>query len=152
MLALQPSLAIRPAREEDLVEIGRLEEAAFVDSWPPPMISHELTHPRALLLVASWGEGGPLVSYISFRHGGGESELLRLAVDPEERRRGVGRTVVHHGFELLRSVGVESCHLEVRMDNEGAIAFYRDLGFERSGRRRSYYRDGSDALVFSRPL
>ena len=28
------------------------------------------------------------------------------------------------------------------MDNEGAIAFYQDLGFERVGRRRGYYRDG----------
>ena len=38
------------------------------------------------------------------------------------------------------------------MDNEGAIAFYQALGFVRAGRRRSYYRDGTDAAIYSLAL
>lgn len=152
MLAELPALTIRPARAADLEHLAVLEEASFVDSWPHPLLDYELTHPYALLLVASWGEGLPPVGYVSFRFVTDESEVLRLAVDPAERRRGVARALVEHGFTLLRRKGIASCHLEVRMDNEAAIAFYRSLGFERTGRRRSYYRDGSDAIILSRPI
>lgn len=143
---------VRPARAEDLARMAWLEEAAFRDSWPEEMLAHELTHPRALLLVAAWAEGRPAVGYVSFRSGAGEAELLRLAVDPAERRRGVARALVEAGFDLLRGQGVETCFLEVRQDNEGAIAFYLDLDFERAGRRRGYYRDGTDALIYSLAL
>lgn len=151
MQALKPVLFIRQAGAEDLPRIAWLEEAAFADPWPFDLLAYEFGHPRGFLLVASWDDGAPS-GYVAFRHGGGESELLRLAVDPRERRRGVARTLVEHGLERLRQEGVQSCHLEVRMDNEGAIAFYLDLGFERSGRRKSYYRDGTDAILYSLTL
>ena len=48
---------VRPARAEDLARMAWLEEAAFRDSWPGEMLAHELTHPRALLLVATWADG-----------------------------------------------------------------------------------------------
>jgi ribosomal-protein-alanine N-acetyltransferase len=141
-------LCIRTAGTEDLRRIAWLEEASFEDSWPYDLLAYELTHPRGLVLLASW-DAEPAAGYVALRHGGGESEILRLAVAPEARRHGVARALVTSGLERLRQERVESCHLEVRMDNEGAIAFYRALGFARTGRRRRYYRDGSDALVLS---
>ena len=146
-----PLLVVRPAREEDLDRIGGLEESGFPDPWPADLLAYELRHPGAILLVATWGEG-PVAGYAAFRHGGGEAELLRLSVDPEERRRGIGQALVTRGLERLREAGVERCFLEVRLHNEGAIACYRSLGFELAGLRRAYYRDGSDALVYSRKL
>jgi [ribosomal protein S18]-alanine N-acetyltransferase len=148
-ISFQPT--IRLAREDDLHRIAWLEDAAFADPWPYDLLAYEFTHPRGFLLVASWSDC-PASGYVAFRHGGGEAEMLRLAVDPRERRRGVARTLVDCGLERLREENVQACFLEVRMDNEGAIAFYRALGFERAGRRRSYYRDGTDALVYSLAL
>jgi [ribosomal protein S18]-alanine N-acetyltransferase len=145
------SLTVRPVQPEDLRRVAWLEESAFVDSWPYDLVAYELTNPRAILLLAE-REGEPAAGYISLRHGGGEAEIFRLAVAPDERRRGVARTLVASGLERLRELKVESCHLEVRMDNEGAIAFYRALGFARSGRRRGYYQDGMDAMVLSLTL
>jgi ribosomal-protein-alanine N-acetyltransferase len=150
-MTASPPLTIRPAGTDDLQRIAWLEDAAFVESWPYDLIAYEITHPRALLLLAAWGEE-PAAGYASFRYGGGEAEILRLAVDPAARRRGVARALVLDGLERLRGQKVASCHLEVRMDNEGAIAFYKALGFSRTGRRRGYYRDGSDAMVLSLTL
>jgi ribosomal-protein-alanine N-acetyltransferase len=146
-----PPLSIRPVLPADLRRVAWLEEASFHDAWPYDLLAYELTHPRAICLLAEHA-GEPAAGYISLRHGGGEAEILRLAVDPAARRRGVARALVACGLAQLRGKKVESCHLEVRMDNEGAIAFYRALGFARAGRRRHYYRDGTDALVLSRVL
>jgi ribosomal-protein-alanine acetyltransferase len=145
---LASPLSIRPVLPGDLRRIEWLEEAAFTEAWPYELLAYELKHPRAIVLLAEW-DGEPAAGYVSFRHGGGESEMLRLAVDPAARRRGVARALVARGLDRLRQEKVDSCHLEVRMDNEGAIAFYRALGFARTGRRRHYYRDGSDAMVLS---
>jgi [ribosomal protein S18]-alanine N-acetyltransferase len=146
------AIAVRPARAEDLERITRLEDAAFEDSWPLDLLAYELTHPRAFLLVASRGDDAPLPGYVLFHRVAGEAELLRLAVDPPERRRGIGRLLVERGLERLRRENVQVCFLEVRMDNEPAIELYKRMGFERVGRRRGYYRDGTDALILSLPL
>jgi ribosomal-protein-alanine N-acetyltransferase len=145
------SLTVRPVQPEDLRRVAWLEESGFVHSWPYDLVAYELTNPRAIMLLAE-REGEPAAGYVSIRHGGGEAEIFRLAVAPEERRRGVARTLIAAGLERLRVLKVESCHLEVRMDNEGAIAFYYTLGFARSGRRRGYYQDGMDAMVLSLTL
>jgi [ribosomal protein S18]-alanine N-acetyltransferase len=145
------TLLVRPARAADLEEIARLEEAAFGDPWPREMLETELAHPRALLLLACRDESSP-AGYAAFRHAAGEAELLRLATLPEERRRGIARALVAEGLERLERDGVQVCFLEVRMDNTPAIALYEALGFARIGRRRGYYRDGADALVFALEL
>lgn len=146
------ALAVRPARAADLDAIVRLEAAAFKDAWPAEMLAGELSHPRSLLLVAAREEAAPPAGYAAFRHAAGEAELLRLAVLPEERRRGIARALVAEGIERLLAAGVQVCFLEVRADNGPAIALYERLGFARIGRRRGYYRDGSDALRFALEL
>ncbi len=143
-------LILRPVRSGDLSAIAELEEAAFQDFWPREMLACEIEHPRAVLLLAS--RSGRPVGYAAFRHAAGEAELLRLGVRPEERRLGVARALVAEGLARLRQEGVQVCFLEVRQDNEPAIALYERLGFARNGRRRGYYRDGADALIYVQEL
>jgi ribosomal-protein-alanine N-acetyltransferase len=144
-----------------LPRLAELEAAAFADPWSPEMLATELRHPGSVLLVASGapgaagpgdGEGRALGGYACFRVGAGEAELLRVAVAPEARGRGIARQLIAAGFERLRAAGVASCFLEVRPGNASALAVYHALGFEPRGRRRAYYRDGSDALVLRRDL
>ena len=151
-ISLYPFPLLRTARLDDLERIAWLEQLGFPDPWPRELLAYEISHPMSLVLVAVWAEGLPPAGYASFRKGGGEAELLRLAVAPGERRRGVARALVTGGIERLRPAGIETCFLEVRTNNDGAIAFYQELGFERVGRRPGYYRDGSDALVYARPV
>lgn len=146
---MKPSVRVRPARGTDLLRIAELEETAFPESWPVDLLAFELAHPQGILLVATSQDGSPAGGYAIFRHGAGEAELLRIGVDPGERRQGLARALVAEGVKRLLREGVEVCHLEVRIDNHGAIALYEALGFERTGHRRGYYRDGTDALIYS---
>ena len=146
-----PEPTVRPARGADLLRLAEIEAASFADPWPVDLLAVELVHPQAVLLAASRG-GEPAAGYALFRHVAGEAELLRVGVAPEERRRGLARALVAAGLARLRAEKVDVCHLEVRIDNYGAIALYEDLGFERTGRRRGYYREGTDALIYSKSL
>lgn len=70
-----------------------------------------------------------------------ETEILTLAVHPDFRRRGIGKS-------LVRSVqGKGKVFLEVAVCNTPALALYVQCGFVKAGLRRGYYRDGSDAQV-----
>jgi len=142
---------VRPARGADLLRLAEIETASFADAWPVDLLAVELVHPQAILLAVS-REREPPAGYAVFRHVAGEAELLRIGVDPGERRQGLARALVAAGLARLRQEKVEVCHLEVRADNQGAIALYEELGFERTGRRRGYYRDGTDALLYAKSL
>jgi ribosomal-protein-alanine acetyltransferase len=150
-----PPITIRPVRGADLLRIAEIESNAFADPWPVALLAIELVHPQAILLAASRDRGpaaGPAGGYIAIRHAAGEAEILRVAVAPAERRQGLARTLVEAGLARLRQEGVEVCHLEVRVDNLGAIALYESLGFAQTGRRRGYYRNGTDALLYAKSL
>jgi ribosomal-protein-alanine N-acetyltransferase len=143
-------LTVRPAQGRDLLRVEELEAFSFPEPWPVDLLSFELAHPQALLLVAARGSA-PAVGYAIFRHAVGEAELLRVGVAPEERRQGIAKALLEEGMARLRRQSVEVCFLEVRINNP-AIHLYEALGFARTGFRRGYYRDGTDALVMSRKL
>jgi ribosomal-protein-alanine N-acetyltransferase len=67
----------------------------------------------------------------------GEHELLNLAVAPDFRRQGIGRSLVNAYLEA--STG--AVFLEVRPSNTAARIFYKSLGFEEVTVRPQYYRD-----------
>ncbi len=144
---------MRPAAAADLPCLVELEAAGFAEPWSPEMLAAELMHPGGVVLVADGSDGRRAPSgYACFRLGAGEAELLRVAVAPEARGRGIARQLIAAGFDRLRAAGIASCFLEVRPANISALAVYHALGFERRGHRRAYYRDGSDALVLRRDL
>lgn len=144
---------LRRAGETDVDGIVQLEEAAFGDPWPRSAIEHEIANPASLVLLARELENdGSALGYISFRQFGDEAEMLRLAVAPAARRRGLARALVQAGLARLTAVGVERCFLEVRSDNDPALGCYLSLGFAEVGRRPGYYRDGTEARVLARLL
>ena len=113
-----------------------------------------------ILLLAKSGtriwvaeEAGDLVGVSAARTVADEVEVLTLGVAASWRRRGVGRSLMVAALTEAGQAGAARVFLEVRESNRGARAFYAELGFIETGRRRNYYRDpAEDALVLSRPV
>ena len=80
------------------------------------------------------------------------AELQRIAVAPDHRRTGIAGRLLADVVRLARAEDVQRLLLEVRPDNEGALAFYGAQGFVELDRRPRYYRDGADAIVLELPL
>ncbi|MFN2307415.1 MAG: GNAT family N-acetyltransferase [Paracoccaceae bacterium] len=68
-----------------------------------------------------------------------EVEILTVATHPDHRRAGLARRRVAALLDKARNMGATTAFLEVAADNGAARALYRDLGFDETGRRRSYY-------------
>ncbi len=65
---------------------------------------------------------------------GPETELLALAVDGAERRRGIGADLVEAFLRTARATGSSSARVVVGRENHSAIALYSRAGFNESTR------------------
>jgi [ribosomal protein S18]-alanine N-acetyltransferase len=81
------------------------------------------------------------------------ADVQTLAVAPAYQRRGIGTTLLTAVIDEATRRRVGALLLEVRSDNDPALALYRRHGFERISRRGGYYDGGKvDALVLRRVL
>ena len=110
--------------------------------------------PHGVVLLArdvSNGEG-VLVGFASARLSVDEVDVIRLAVEADQRRRGTGRALLDGLVGWAEEVGAAAVVLEVRAGNVAAQQLYAAAGFTQDGRRPRYYPDGEDALLLRRPL
>lgn len=78
--------------------------------------------------------------------------ILNIAVDPEFRRRGLGKRLLEYALDYCRHLGAEQVELEVRTSNTIAIQLYQKYGFVIRERVPYYYSDGEDAFVMVKTL
>ena len=141
---------IRPTEERDHSRVAHLETLSFPDPWSQASLTELLRQSASLSLVAEDpGAEQPITGYLLIRLAGNEAELLRIAVHPDRRLEGVGRLLLQAAITELEHKRVERCFLEVRADNEAAVALYGRFPARHVSRRASYYRDGTEALVLS---
>lgn len=74
---------------------------------------------------------------------GDELELLKIAIMPEYRGKGVAQEFFK---TCLCDLGSKVVFLEVEAGNSAARNFYQKLGFKTLNKVEKYYRDGSDCL------
>ncbi len=55
--------------------------------------------------------------------------LYAVAVDPGQRRGGVGTALVRHAEQMLRDLGCGKVNLQVRATNAAVVSFYERLGY-----------------------
>jgi ribosomal-protein-alanine N-acetyltransferase len=127
-----------------------IERRTFTTPWSLAMFVLELSKSTGLCLAAA-DEDGELLGYLICSRFDTVWHLMNVAVDPGQRRRGVGSALLAQMIE--RAGPDEEYTLEVRPSNEQAITLYERLGFRAAGRRPRYYRDnGEDALIMWRTL
>ena len=103
-----------------------------------------------------WEDGGRVVgnvSLIPFFKGGRKIYLIaNVATNPDYRRRGIARTLTDAAMRRAREKQAASIWLHVRVDNNGAIRLYRDLGFQERARRTSWQTAPGTALPGDLPV
>ena len=128
------------------------------DAWSSSLVADELGRADRIWWAAyasdpslPVSEDAPLIGYAGGWVVDGDVQILKVGVDPAFRRRGIARELIGRIASDARSLGAQTCSLEVRAGNEGAQALYTSLGFESLGVRPRYYSDGEDALIMKSP-
>ena len=142
--------------EVDIDAILAIEKRSFSLVWTRSSFLEELINENAYAyLVKGKDENNAvsIVAYVCFRLITKELHILKIAVTPEWRCRGVASWLLSHCLTLARKKDADVALLEVRTSNKPALSFYHKLGFQLIGRRTNYYSDtGEDALVLIKNL
>jgi len=75
-------------------------------------------------------EDGAIVATIMAGYDGHRGWLNYLGVDPDQRRRGLGKKIVQAAVTALEQEGCPKINLQIRDTNRDAIAFYESIGFK----------------------
>jgi ribosomal-protein-alanine N-acetyltransferase len=79
-----------------------------------------------------------------------EAEIITIGVTTP--RQGIATELMAQAIATARAAGVTKIHLEVAEDNAPACALYAAQNFIQTGRRKSYYANGTDALTLALDL
>jgi putative acetyltransferase len=74
-------------------------------------------------------DNSKIVGAILSGHDGRRGFIHHLAVDAEYRRQRIGRRLVEKSLTVLKSIGIQKCHIFIFNNNTGGIKFWQKIGW-----------------------
>lgn len=134
-------LLIRDFRYDDLTSVAGIVSSVFNRFYNDSFYEsiYESWRDGFLVVESENGIMGVLTAMISAPK---EARILLMAVRPEYRNRGIGRSMLAEFTERCFGKDLKVINLEVRINNDSAIRFYRNHGFKVLSVIPNYYEDG----------
>ena len=134
---------IRNAGSQDIAAVLELWASAgsvpaVGDDSPAGLTQLLAADPRALIVAEV---DGVLVGSLIAAWDGWRGSFYRLAVAPEQRRRGLATLLLRAGEQRLRERGAIRLTAIVADDEDGAMGFWRAAGYERQEHRARFVRN-----------
>ncbi len=161
MMALTTETAnvhLRWMTPRDVDELMQIEYSSFEDVWPADEFKRLLAKKPCVGFVAYQDAGGPrskIVGYMMYQMSKGGFELLKLAVHPDHRQRGVGKALADKPFHKLRTSYRSRVEVVVREKNVPAQKFFRTVGLRAEKCLKRHFRadedlklEAEDGIVF----
>jgi ribosomal protein S18 acetylase RimI-like enzyme len=124
---------LRRAWGRDQAAVLQVDAAAFPPFWQldeAGLIDALTATPHTRFQVAV-SDTGTVVGYAITGRSGRNGYLQRLAVDPLQQGRGLGRALVVDGLRWLSRWRAEQCVVNTQWGNEAALGLYERVGFHR---------------------
>lgn len=118
--------------------------------WTPARVKRQIQDKDTMVLIAS--RAGAMAGFAIMRFGDDHAHLFLLAVRPEFRQTGIGRSMMEWLEKSCRTAGMQTVRLEVRASNRVALRFYRKLGYHLIATVAGYYDRREAAAIMVRTL
>ena len=146
-------MVLREYRTGDFEALVALDRSCF-----EPGIAYSAAEMRRYLsletreAIVAESEGEIVGFCLGYRAPHDTGRIITLDVRSDRRRSGLGRELLTSTILRLAAAGARETVLEVDERNQGAIAFYEELGFRPRGRIPNYYGPGRPALKMCRKV
>ena len=148
MSGVDSRVTIRPARPTDLPELRAIQASTL--SEPAPTLLTAAVEGAGLALTAVLDQA---CGYILALTADGSAYVPELAVAHSCQRRGIGTKLLEAVGQRANANGADQLRLTVRLEDDGARAFYREQGFDVIARLPDHFESGSGTgLLFARRL
>ncbi|MCK9454702.1 MAG: ribosomal protein S18-alanine N-acetyltransferase [Sulfurimonas sp.] len=139
-------MKIRKALKSDTSSLYALEGELFTKENYPLSRASFAYHVKSNLLYVAEVEG-KIVGYILVLIKRKNAKLYSIGVAKAYRNRKISQELLKSILKELLSLGFEALLLEVRTDNEAAMALYKKIGFNERKKLKAFYLDGCDACL-----
>ena len=129
-----------------------LDKKALKGLWTNSQWEKELTDPKRICIGVIDIETKELLGLCSAWLVIDELHITCIAVHPIHQRKGLGKFLISNLIKRSNSLAKTQIYLEVKETNEPAKAFYKSIGFKIVGNRPNLYKDGSDAILFTKTI
>lgn len=136
-------MTVRPIRPGDEAAVRNLQSLLEYADPDLPAAAVDGPYVGRVAVDPGSGVGGLEVVGYAIALPGREATLSEVAVAPDSRQSGVGRTLVD---AIGYAAGADRLFVVTPVDDEDARAFYESLGFAVDGRVDAFYADGTAAL------
>lgn len=116
------------ADDTDLIALWSL--CGLTRPWNDPQSDINLARQSANATILFGTIADQLIASVMVGFDGHRGWVYYLAVDPQHRGRGYGRTLMLHAEDWLPARNCPALRLMVRDDNIEALDFYKQLGFD----------------------
>ena len=142
-------MKIRKAQKSDVSSLYALEGELFLKENYPLSRGSFAYHVQNNLLYVAEVEG-KIAGYVLVLVKRKNAKLYSIGVAKAYRNRKISHKLLKAVYKELESMGFETLLLEVRVDNEIAIALYEKEGFKVQKKLKYFYRDGCDAYLMEK--
>lgn len=132
----------RRLRTGQLDDIATVDRAAFGERWylSASMLADVRTAtPTHRARVVTGLTTAPVDGFIIAGRAARTGYVQRLAVHPDAQRRGVGQALLGDAVSWMRRARVHRVYVNTHVDNDAALALYRENGFRELPERLRVY-------------
>jgi ribosomal protein S18 acetylase RimI-like enzyme len=129
------ALSIAPIEDRDVATVVALwQRCELTRPWNDPTADIALARrgPNSTILIGRDGE--TIIATAMVGHEGHRGWVYYVAVDPDHRGKGHGRTMMDAAEDWLRNAGIAKLQLLVRPENAKVQAFYESIGYDEQPR------------------
>jgi [ribosomal protein S18]-alanine N-acetyltransferase len=153
-----PVLKVRKYQPEDFPRLLEIDQSCFVAgiAYAKEEMSYFLGMPTAIPLVGLQEENimGFIIAdrFVPRRASRSMGKIITIDVAPQAQHTGLGTLLMSSAEGELKSVGCDYVSLEVAVDNEPALRFYKKHGYSVLKVLPRYYLDSIDGLLMGKRL
>lgn len=139
--------------ESDLDPVLEIEQTSFNNPWHRISFLNELSNKYShnfVLKLENSSQTYQIIAYLCCRLIIDEIHILKIAVRPGQRHKGIAFKFFNQCLETVGQNRVRSAILEVRQNNVAAIGLYKKTGFYIEAQLPGYYSDTHEDAILMR--
>ena len=153
-------ISLRHYRTEDFDRLLEIDKRCFIEgiAYDADELRHFFNLPTAATLVAEETKTGAIHGFLvadrRSRRGapGCMGRVITIDVVPEQQHLGIGTLLITQAEKELKRGGCDQVVLEVAVNNQRALRFYKKHGYSVLKVLPNYYLDSIDGLMMGKRL
>lgn len=142
---------IRQFKPADMFSVVKLASLTLTEQYNPSLFNYFYESFPEGFIVAEYGH--KIIGFIiGVKINDILSKILMLSISEQFQNKKIGSDLLKNFIRKISEEGIKFVELEVKIDNNKAINFYKKHGFKISNEIKDFYQNGESAYTMKREL